>query len=207
MWNLRLDGGRFPSPSIRTVYFFLRTEWFCMTDSGSAPREKYPAQVHTVPTKKRSAHIDAPKTDKKMTHPLVLPLQSKEATLETVGGKGASLARLVRAGFSVPDGFMIPTTAYLDYVASNDLKKRILSRLVNLPFDEPAASQEASAEIRAWFLVEMTDAEWTSSIRRAYADLGGGPVAVRSSATAEDLPEMSFAGKNHSDIVLISCLN
>ncbi|MFV9675063.1 MAG: PEP/pyruvate-binding domain-containing protein [Anaerolineales bacterium] len=92
-----------------------------------------------------------------MTQPRILPLHSKDATLETVGGKGASLARLACAGFPVPDGFLIPTTAYLDYVASNDLKNRILSRLTNLPFDEPAASQDASAEIRTWFLVEKTD--------------------------------------------------
>jgi len=97
-----------------------------------------------------------------MTQPRILPLHSEEATLETVGGKGASLARLVRAGFPVPDGFLIPTAAYLDYVASNDLKKRILTRLTNLPFDEPAASQEASAEIRAWFLVEKADGGWIS---------------------------------------------
>jgi len=133
-----------------------------------------------------------------MTQPRILPLHSEEATLETVGGKGASLARLVRAGFPVPDGFLIPTAAYLDYVASNDIKKRILSRLTNLPFDEPAASQEASAEIRAWFLVDKTDGGWTSSIRRAYADLGSVPVAVRSSATTEDLPEMSFAGQQET---------
>jgi pyruvate,water dikinase len=138
-----------------------------------------------------------------MTQPRILPLHSEEATLETVGGKGASLARLLRAGFPVPDGFLIPTAAYLDYVASNDLKKRILSRLTKLPFDEPAASQEASADIRAWFLVEKTDAEWPTSIRRAYADLGGGPVAVRSSATAEDLPDMSFAGQQETYLNIV----
>jgi phosphohistidine swiveling domain-containing protein len=138
-----------------------------------------------------------------MIHPPILPLQSKEATLETVGGKGASLALLVRAGFPVPDGFMIPTSAYLDYVASNDLEKRIVSRLTSLPSNEPAAAKAASAEIQAWFLVEKTDATWTSSIRRAYADLGGGPVAVRSSATAEDLPEMSFAGQQETFLNII----
>ena len=124
--------------------------------------------------------------------------------METVGGKGANLARLVRAGFPVPDGFLIPTAAYLDYVTSNDLKKRILSHLTNLPFEEPAAFQEASAEIRAWFLIEKTDTEWTSSIRRAYADLGSGPVAVRSSATAEDLPDMSFAGQQETFLNIVS---
>jgi len=138
-----------------------------------------------------------------MTQPRILPLHSEEATLETVGGKGASLARLVRAGFPVPDGFLIPTAAYLDYVASNDLKKRILTRLTNLPFDEPAASQEASAEIRAWFLVEKADGGWISSILRAHADLGGGPVAVRSSATAEDLPDLSFAGQQETFLNIV----
>ncbi len=167
-----------------------------------APKTENLDLVPSTPTEKHRIHLST-LNGQTMTQPRILPLHSQEATLETVGGKGASLARLVRAGFPVPDGFLIPTAAYLDYVASNDLKKRILSRLTNLPFDEPAASQEASAEIRAWFLVEKTDAEWTSSIRRAYADLGGGPVAVRSSATAEDLPEMSFAGQQETFLNIV----
>ena len=133
-----------------------------------------------------------------MTQPVILPLQSDAVTLENAGGKGANLARLFRAGFPIPDGFIIPTTAYLDHVSADDLDKRILARLADMPPDETTAAHDASDAIRAWFLVDKANAGWISIIRRAYADLGGNPVAVRSSATTEDLPEMSFAGQQET---------
>ena len=133
-----------------------------------------------------------------MTQPVILPLQSDAATLENAGGKGANLARLFRAGFPIPDGFIIPTTAYLDHVSAGDLDKRILARLADMPADETTAAHDASDAIRAWFLVDKANGGWISIIRRAYADLGGDPVAVRSSATTEDLPEMSFAGQQET---------
>ena len=74
-----------------------------------------------------------------MTRRLILPLQSQDAPLETVGGKGASLARLVRAGYPVPDSFMISTAAYREYVEANNLQEQILSRLVDLSANDPAA--------------------------------------------------------------------
>ncbi len=130
-----------------------------------------------------------------MTHPLILPLHSKDATLETVGGKGANLARLVRSGFPVPDGFMIITAAYSDYVKANNLREQILSRVKELTPSDPVGFQGASADIRGWFSAENLDPKLMASIQDAYISLGSGPVAVRSSATAEDLPEMSFAGQ------------
>ena len=117
-----------------------------------------------------------------MTQPVIFPLQSAAATLENAGGKGLSLTRLFRAGFPIPDGFIIPTMAYLDHVSADDLDKRILARLADVPPDEPTATHDASMTIRAFFLVEKVNAGWISSIHRAYADLGGGPVAVRSSS-------------------------
>jgi pyruvate,water dikinase len=138
-----------------------------------------------------------------MTPPLILPLQSKEAPLEAVGGKGASLARLVRAGYPVPDGFMISTAAYREYVEANNLQEQILSRLVDLSANDPAAFQGASSDIRGWFSTGYLYPELTVSIQEAYMDLGGGPVAVRSSATAEDLPEMSFAGQQDTFLNIV----
>ena len=138
-----------------------------------------------------------------MTRRLILPLQSQDAPLETVGGKGASLARLVRAGYPVPDGFMISTAAYREYVEANNLQEQILSRLVDLSANDPAAFQGASSDIRGWFSTGYLDPELTVSIQEAYMDLGGGPVAVRSSATAEDLPEMSFAGQQDTFLNIV----
>ncbi len=138
-----------------------------------------------------------------MTHPLILPLHSKEATLETVGGKGANLARLMRSGFPVPDGFMISTAAYGDYVKANNLREQILSRVKDLTTSDPTGFQGASTDIRGWFSAENIDPELMVSIQEAHLGLGGGPVAVRSSATAEDLPEMSFAGQQDTFLNIV----
>jgi len=138
-----------------------------------------------------------------MTYPLILPLQSKDAPLETVGGKGASLAKLVCAGFPVPDGFIISTTAYNNYVKGNNLHGQILSRLVDLSADDPVDFQNASSTIRGWFSVGNLDPELTANIQQAYIDLGSSPVAVRSSATAEDLPDMSFAGQQETFLNIV----
>ena len=134
----------------------------------------------------------------------ILSLDSPSATLEQAGGKGANLARLWRAGFPVPGGFLIATRAYHDFVAANGLADVIFTRLARLG-EQPdgAALEAASAEIRARFaqgelppaLGEAIGAAYRAMDYRALAGSQEAPVAVRSSATAEDLPEMSFAGQ------------
>jgi pyruvate,water dikinase len=125
----------------------------------------------------------------------ILPLDTPEVTLSLVGGKGINLTRLARAGFSVPGGFLVTTEAYRSFVASNDLESFILSTASAAPADDPAALEEASAAIRERFAGGRIPADLETALREAYAGLGEPPVAVRSSATAEDLPEMSFAGQ------------
>mgnify|MGYP006425383073 CR=1 FL=1 len=71
-----------------------------------------------------------------------LPLESSQATLERVGGKGANLARLARAGFNVPTGFLIPTESYKNFVTEHKLDSVIREALNNLDFNDPAASKE-----------------------------------------------------------------
>ncbi len=110
---------------------------------------------------------------------------------DRVGGKGANLGELVRAGLPVPDGFVITTDAYTDFVAANRLSQRIRT-LVG------AGGPEASEQIAAAFVAGRIPAGLRREILRAYADLGGGPVAVRSSATAEDLEDASFAGQQET---------
>ncbi len=110
---------------------------------------------------------------------------------DRVGGKGANLGELLRAGLPVPDGFVITTEAYTDYVAANRLVQRIRT-LVG------AGGPEASEKIAAAFAAGRIPAGLRREILRAYADLGGGPVAVRSSATAEDLEDASFAGQQET---------
>jgi len=131
--------------------------------------------------------------------PTVLVLDDPSATLERVGGKGASLARLAAAGLPVPPGFHITTAAYRCFVEENGLQESILAAVASVVADQPATLVEASERIEKLFAQGRMPDELAGAISRAYAELGSDlPVAVRSSATAEDLPEMSFAGQQET---------
>jgi pyruvate,water dikinase len=125
----------------------------------------------------------------------ILPFTSSAATLETTGGKGTNLARLTRAGFAVPRGFIIPTEAYREFVHANRWLSTIQSIVENLSAEDPGALEKASTQIRVAFSAGKIPEGTESDIRAAYADFDDQPVAVRSSATAEDLPDLSFAGQ------------
>jgi phosphohistidine swiveling domain-containing protein len=131
---------------------------------------------------------------------LILKLNSSDATLELVGGKGASLARLARAGLPVPPGFHITTHAYRRFVDENHLTNSILSVATQARTDDPASLDTASAQIHSLIIQATIPNDIADFIRQSYAELGADdpPVAVRSSATAEDLPEMSFAGQQET---------
>jgi pyruvate,water dikinase len=133
----------------------------------------------------------------------ILPFNSSEATLERTGGKGMNLARLTRAGFAVPPGFIISTDAYREFVNLNRWLPAILSGVDNLSAEDASALERASAQIRAAFPTGKMPEEMESAIRAAYAELGDKPVAVRSSATAEDLPDLSFAGQQDTYLNVI----
>lgn len=134
---------------------------------------------------------------------LVLRFDSADATLERAGGKGANLARLTRTGFPVPPGFIVTTAAYKAFVAASDLWAIIAATLSNLRPEDPADLERASAAIRAAFRVTAVPAAISGVVRGAYEALGGGPIAVRSSATAEDLPDLSFAGQQDTFLNVI----
>jgi pyruvate,water dikinase len=128
-----------------------------------------------------------------------LPLDHPEATLENVGGKGASLARLTNAGLPVPAGFHVTTAAYRRFVQDNDLPAVIAAALKEVNVTQPATLDAASNAIHARFLQAHMPADIAVAIERSYASLGEvRAVAVRSSATAEDLPELSFAGQQET---------
>jgi pyruvate,water dikinase len=126
---------------------------------------------------------------------MILTLQADNVSLALAGGKGANLARLLGAGFSVPGGFIITTRAYCSYVAANNLENWIVEAARSARADEPAALDEASKTIRARFDAGIMPPMLSEAIRDAYTSMGKPPVAVRSSATTEDLPEASFAGQ------------
>ncbi|MBP7694676.1 MAG: hypothetical protein KA764_22325, partial [Anaerolineales bacterium] len=133
-----------------------------------------------------------------MTADYVLPLNDPQATLAVVGGKGASLARLAQAGLPVPGGFHITTAAYDACVAANALARGIGAALASADAAQPATLEAASQLIQAAFAQAVMPAGIADAITGAYASLAPDAVAVRSSATAEDLPDLSFAGQQET---------
>jgi rifampicin phosphotransferase len=123
------------------------------------------------------------------------------ATLETVGGKGLSLTKMIRAGFPVPDGFHITTEAYRAFVEANQLQEKIIAALKDVDPALPVSLEAASASIHDSFSRAVIPTDIVSAVSIGYSSLINRrphPVAVRSSATAEDLPEASFAGQQET---------
>ncbi|HEU5226655.1 MAG TPA: PEP/pyruvate-binding domain-containing protein, partial [Ktedonobacteraceae bacterium] len=123
--------------------------------------------------------------------------------LPLVGGKGANLGELTRASLPVPPGFCLTTAAYMQIAESADLT----SLLAALASEEGQARfAEIAAAIRERILDTPFPQELAGAVRAAYATLGNGsslPVAVRSSATAEDLPFASFAGQQDTYLNIV----
>jgi len=135
-----------------------------------------------------------------MSSEYILPLADQHATLEIVGGKGASLARLSSAGLPVPDGFHVTTGAYRHFISDNDLQPRILAALQVVDPAQPSTLEEVSRRIYDLFADAQIPPDVATAIVQAYSALPGQnpAVAVRSSATAEDLPDLSFAGQQET---------
>lgn len=113
-----------------------------------------------------------------------------------VGGKCASLGVMTRAGVAVPSGYAITTDAYAAMLADTELKSDIESVLAQTDFNDVSALDQAAQAIQLLFRSHTLPVGVEAAIRAAYRDTGNDvPVAVRSSATAEDLPDASFAGQ------------
>jgi rifampicin phosphotransferase len=129
--------------------------------------------------------------------PLVMALDDPGAVPGVVGGKGASLGRLARAGFRVPPGFDVTTGAYLDFIGRGSLRGPVLAAASGISVSDAAAFEAAAARIGELFAGHPVPGPTAAAIAAAYARLGDDvPVAVRSSATSEDLPGMSAAGQH-----------
>lgn len=112
-----------------------------------------------------------------------------------VGGKGANLGEMTRAGIPVPPGFIVTADAYFDFLEKANLGDSITKLLEPLDVNNGKKLNQISAKVKKLIIDAGMPAELAADIKAAYAKLGGGLVAVRSSATAEDLPEASFAGQ------------
>ncbi len=129
----------------------------------------------------------------------------KNTDVELVGGKNASIGEMISSlaalGVSVPGGFATTAHAYRDFLAQGGLEQRIRDVLAALDVDNIAALAAAGAQIRGWMLAKPLPERLRRELLDAWRAMGQGPqfaVAVRSSATAEDLPEASFAGQQET---------
>ena len=127
--------------------------------------------------------------------------------VERVGGKNASLGEMISqlgaAGVQVPEGFATTATAYRDFLDTNGLTERIREALDGLDTNDTHALVETGERIRGWITEAPFHPELESALKTAYAELMGRhdhdiELAVRSSATAEDLPDASFAGQQET---------
>nr|WP_297385906.1 phosphoenolpyruvate synthase [uncultured Roseateles sp.] len=138
---------------------------------------------------------------------LVVPFEKLRMTdVESVGGKNASLgemiSQLARSGVRVPGGFATTAHAFRDFLKHEGLDARIQRRLADLNTDDVRALAAAGAEIRGWVEAQPFPADLEAAIRAEFERLTAGnpdaSFAVRSSATAEDLPDASFAGQQET---------
>ncbi|MBS0389669.1 MAG: phosphoenolpyruvate synthase [Proteobacteria bacterium] len=137
---------------------------------------------------------------------LVVPFENlRMSDVEVVGGKNASLGEMISQlpqGVRVPTGFATTAHAFREFLKHEGLAERISRRLATLDVDDVRALAAAGAEIRGWLEHQPFPADLEKAVRAAFATLSEGNAqasfAVRSSATAEDLPDASFAGQQET---------
>ncbi|MEO7115153.1 MAG: phosphoenolpyruvate synthase, partial [Caldimonas sp.] len=137
----------------------------------------------------------------------VAPFETlRNSDVEAVGGKNASLGEMIsqlsESGVRVPGGFATTAHAFRTFLAEGGLAKRIADRLSKLDTDDVRALAQAGAEIRGWIAKQPLPPAFEAEVRREFERLSAGfpgaSFAVRSSATAEDLPDASFAGQQET---------
>ena len=142
---------------------------------------------------------------------LVVPFENlRMSDVESVGGKNASLGEMIShlpSGVKVPTGFATTAHAFRDFLSFGGLGDKINARLHALNTDDVRALAQTGAEIRAWVEAQPFPADLEQAIRSEFATLTAGnpkaTFAVRSSATAEDLPDASFAGQQETFLNVI----
>ena len=132
-----------------------------------------------------------------------------KSSLAVVGGKNASLGEMIKAGIRVPPGFAVTTDSYLDFVTNAGILDKIYAALAGLDPKDVASLDKAADQVQAYILNAPVPEEIQNAIEDAYSGLCNQceveaiPVAVRSSATAEDLPTASFAGQQDTYLWVI----
>ena len=144
--------------------------------------------------------------------------QIHKEDIDIAGGKGANLGEMWNNGFPVPNGFILLAQAYRDFLKENNLDKKIYSKLEGINYEDTAHLEKTAKEIQGWISSAKISEDMKEEIEAAYSMFDTVPeihknkiaerlllagrdppfVAVRSSATAEDLPQASFAGQQAS---------
>ena len=127
--------------------------------------------------------------------PLCIPLNDSGISRTRIGGKGLNLAKLAQAGFPVPGGFVVTTDGYAAFVEHAGITDWMAEETSKVAVSNPDDLTSLSQRIRTRFRTGSLPPALATQIRTAYDNLGRPRVAVRSSATAEDLPDHSFAGQ------------
>lgn len=118
---------------------------------------------------------------------------SCRCTVDDIGSKAYNLIRLQKIGFNVPKGFCVTTKAYLNHIQKQNLLSFIKSNLKNsLSVEEENIILE---KIRSRITNAQIEPAFEEELKKNYSKFAGAPLAVRSSATAEDMPKYSFAGQ------------
>lgn len=151
--------------------------------------ESVAMRLHEKESNQRASGVD----------PYVVPFERVGMRdLQSVGGKNASLGELISIGIPVPPGFALSVAFYRKFVEANGLKEYITDQLTNLDIGDVERLQKVGTKIRAKILQSDFPPQLKDAVTTGYAMLGNGEevqVAVRSSATAEDLADASFAGQ------------
>ena len=152
------------------------------------------------------------------------PEEVNEESLNKIGGKAFNLAKMIKAGFPVPECFFVNTYAYHRFLEVNDLKEKILERISKINFSDVNSIIEASKEIRSWIIQASMPEDVKNEIIEAYRKLAKGEianidvgmvstyredlfVAVRSSAVTEDIGKASAAGQQETFLNIRGALN
>ena len=132
--------------------------------------------------------------------PLVIDFKKVDkGDIPLVGGKGANLGEMTKAGFPVPPGFVVTSASYWKFLADNHLRTKISDLLKSLDVRRSDELARVSHQIKEMIIHSPIPEEVSGKIIKSYLELGNNAlVAVRSSATAEDLPDASFAGQQDS---------
>ncbi len=134
-------------------------------------------------------------------------------SLPTVGGKNASLGEMIKSGVRVPPGFAVTTDSFLSFITETGIRDGIMDILSRVRAGDVGSLDEASEEIQDIIIKTHMNDDVKAAIREGYLELCGKckmediPVAVRSSATAEDLPNASFAGQQDTYLWVVGEAN